>query len=237
MNFSDWSKFSNNLMNRAYCDLVYLLDKGYPKKSALTFIGNHYTLDINQRNVLYRAAIPLKDVKAIQAHLIRDYSILRSRIFYIDTYNQLITFFSIISHDVVILCRDGILRDIFTSLHVDKDIQISNDLIGQYLTVLSKLKPKKVKFFLEAKKSNSKKHSSLISNKLPEFNISGDCVVNNAVDWHLKEQIRGVTFSHDSEILKATSYCFDFFLWIIKSNLLPVNSDDIILNFKEIICT
>jgi hypothetical protein len=224
-------------MNKAYCDLVYLLDQGYPKKSALTFVGNHYTLDNNQRNVLYRAAIPLKDVKTIQGHLIHDYLILNTKVFYVDTYNQLITFFSLINQEAVIICRDGVLRDIFSSIHVDKDLQITSDLIYQYLTVLLKLKPKKVKFFLDAKKSYSKKHASLISNTLPSFDIPGDCIVDNAVDWHLKEQIGGVTFSHDSAIIKVAPYCFDLFLWVIESNFLPMRSDDTILNFKEIICT
>ena len=153
MSPSDWSIFTNNLMDRAYCDLVYLLDQGYPKKSALSFVGNHYTLDINQRNVLYRVAIPMKDVRAIQAHLIRDSSVLSEKDFYIDTYNQFITFFSLINHDPVIICRDGVLRDIYKSIHVDKDLKITSDLISQYLTVLLKLNPNKVNFFLDAKAS------------------------------------------------------------------------------------
>ncbi|MHA2203467.1 MAG: DUF434 domain-containing protein, partial [Candidatus Hodarchaeales archaeon] len=43
-------------LNQAYCDLIYLLDRDYPKKSALTFVANHYTLDNKIRNILNRAA-------------------------------------------------------------------------------------------------------------------------------------------------------------------------------------
>jgi hypothetical protein len=89
-------------------------------------------------------------------------------------------------------------------------------------------------FYLDAQKSHSKKHANLISELLPEFDISGECIVNKTVDRFLKEQTQGVTISHDSVILYTAPYCFDFYRWVIGSKILPLVSTEGILDFEKI---
>jgi len=233
----EWPNFINDKINQAYCDLVFLLDRGFPKKSSLNFVGNHYIFDINQRNVLFRAVYPINVVRTVQDHLIRDSALLNNKGLHIDLYNQLFTYYSLINQDPIIISRDGIIRDIFTSLHREKDLKITHDLISQYLSAVSHLKPNRVFFYLDAQKSHSKKHANLISELLPEFDISGECIVNKTVDRFLKEQTQGVTISHDSVILYAAPYCFDFYRWVIGSKILPLVSTEGILDFEKIKCS
>ena len=126
---SDSSTKDKVTLNQAYCDLIYLLDQNYPKKSALTFVANHYTLNKKLRNILNRASLSKDMVNTIQKNLVKDYDALKGREFHIDAYNQLTTFYSLKNNDPLIICRDGVLRDIFSTLH-------TNDAISSTLRLL-----------------------------------------------------------------------------------------------------
>lgn len=228
--------YFNEQLNKAYCDLIFLLDRGYSKKSGLLFIGNHYNLTLEQRNILYRAAIAIDDVQIIRNHMIKEFILPSTKDVYIDTYNQLITFYSLLNNDPLIICRDGVYRDIFSSLHVEKDFQINRKFICQYLELLEKLQPRKVLFYLDAQRSHSKDHAYLLSEVLSEFNILGECIIDKAVDWHLKRQTHAIIFSHDSTVLIAAPYCFDFYLWGKKSGILSDISQNNTFNFEKILC-
>lgn len=224
------------MINQAYCDLIYLLDRNYPKKSALTFVSNHYTLDNRLRNILNRAALPLTIVKLIQNNLIGDSDSLKNRNFHIDAYNQIITFFSIINHDPVIICRDGVLRDIFSSLHSKKDLRIDRELLFSYFRALLKLEPKNIYFYFDKQISFSKNHARLFSTLMQEFDITGSCEICKLVDWSLKNQTREVVFSHDTAILTVTPHCFDFLSWFFSLNFPHKLSQRLSIDFLNITC-
>lgn len=46
---------NQSLLLKAQKDIFYLLEQGYPMKSASTFVGNHYLLSERQRLALARA--------------------------------------------------------------------------------------------------------------------------------------------------------------------------------------
>ncbi|UCG89788.1 MAG: DUF434 domain-containing protein [Candidatus Heimdallarchaeota archaeon] len=223
-------------LNQAYCDLILLLDRNYPKKSALTFVSNHYTLDSKFRNILNRAALPINTVKTIQNNLLENFDSLKDRNFHIDAYNQIITFFSIVNLDPVIICRDGLLRDIFSSLHSKRDLRIDRELISPYFRALLKLEPKNIFFYFDKQISFSKNHARLFSILMQEFEITGSCDIHKAVDWSLKKQSKDVVFSHDTAILTIAPYCFDFLSWFLNSNLSHKISQQRYIDFLNITC-
>ncbi len=223
-------------LKKAYCDLIFLLDRRYPKKSALTFVTNHYTLNSKFRNILNRAALSSNTVKRIQKNLLRDPDLLKGRDFHIDTYNQLITFFSLVNHDPVIICRDGVLRDIFSSLHSKNDLQINHELLSQYFTTLSKLKPRNLFFYFDKQRSHSKNHARIFSALFQEFNLLGVCEVHKAVDWSLKNQTEELVFSHDTAVLTIAPQCFDFSSWFFNLTFPHAISQRLSLNFQNISC-
>ncbi|MFX1516502.1 MAG: DUF5616 domain-containing protein, partial [Promethearchaeota archaeon] len=83
-------------------------------------------------------------VTTIQNHLVKDYDALKGREFHIDAYNQLTTFYSLKNNDPVIICRDGILRDIFSTLHTRRELRIDRELLIPYIKSILKLKPKTI---------------------------------------------------------------------------------------------
>lgn len=235
--FQGNSSFLNyRILRQAFCELIFLLDHNYPKISALTFVANHYTLDKKHRNILNRAAIPLNIVKIIQKNLIGDPDSLKGRDFHIDIYNQITTFFSLLNHDPIIICRDGVYRDIFSSLHYKKDLRIEHELLSPYFKSLLKLEPKNLYFYFDKQRSFSKAHARLFSELFQEFGITGSCEIIKAVDWNLKQQKKEVVFSHDTAILTEAPYCFDFLSWFSKLTSSHARSQRHFIDFLNITC-
>ena len=63
---SDKREFSEDGMEKllaAGSNLYYLLNRGYPIKSASVFVGNHYLLSERQRLALVRAISPKEKIR------------------------------------------------------------------------------------------------------------------------------------------------------------------------------
>lgn len=220
----------------AYCDLIFLLDRKYLKKSALTFVANRYNLEKKFRNILNRAAISFEDVQTIRSHLIGNSTFLQGKDLYIDTYNQIITFFSFVNNDPLIICRDGVLRDIFSSIHIKKDLKVERKLILPYLKSLTRINPKNLYFYFDSQISHSNNHANLFRILLSELNIEGVCEVHQAVDWVLKNKTEGVVLSHDSTILLIAPRCFDFLLWFLNLKYPHAFTQQRSINFSALSC-
>ena len=61
--------FEDNILQEAKKDFQYLLDRGFPRTGALTFVSNHYLLNEEQRNylnqVFFQAENRIKEEKLI----------------------------------------------------------------------------------------------------------------------------------------------------------------------------
>ncbi|MHA2223953.1 MAG: DUF434 domain-containing protein [Candidatus Hodarchaeales archaeon] len=229
-------RFSKHLLKNAYCDLIFLLDRNYPKKSALEFVSNHYVLEKKYRNILNRTAFPIDTVRIIKKNLVNVPDQIKGKTIHIDAYNQLTTFFTIFNHEPVFICRDGMLRDIFSSLHSKNELMINNELISLFLNTIMRLEPKKVVFYFDQQRSHSKKHARLISSFLDEFNQEGSSFVHNAVDWSLKHQTDDIIFTHDTVILTKASQCFDFSMWVFNLEFSNNLSHPLSIDFQSITC-
>ena len=92
-------------------DLRYLLARGYPRPGALTFAGNRYQLPKSDREVLNRAVYPEEE-----AHLRRDRlltpDLIAGRSVGVDGHNVIITLEAALRGDPLVLCDDGLVRDV-----------------------------------------------------------------------------------------------------------------------------
>ncbi|MHA2202086.1 MAG: DUF5616 domain-containing protein, partial [Candidatus Hodarchaeales archaeon] len=156
--------------------------------------------------------------------------------FHIDAYNQLTTFYSLKNNDPVLICRDGILRDIFSSLHTKRDLRIDREFLFPYFKLLMKLEPSSIHFYFDKQISFSKEHAKLVSTFFQEFDLTGSCEIYKAVDWYLKKQTKEVVLSHDSTILTEAPYCFDFFSWSLNITSPYILSQRLIIDFLDITC-
>jgi len=76
-------------LHRAAGELYFLLNRGYPAKSASAFIGNHYLLPERGRGALTRAVASEKDIAARKAKQLRQ--VPKNETVHIDGFNEIIT--------------------------------------------------------------------------------------------------------------------------------------------------
>jgi hypothetical protein len=221
----------------AYCEMIFLLDHGYPKRSVLNFIANHYNLEKKFRNILNRAALSVKQVKVIKEHLILDTSVLSGKNIYIDAYNQLSTFFSLKNHDPIIICRDGVFRDIFSSIHGKKNLRVDREFLSSYLRIISELNANNIIFYFDKQRSHSRDHANTVTEIFQTLGILGTCKLVSCVDKSLKEKNQGIVFSHDSAVLEVVPYCFDFNSWYIRVGSKNTFPQKMFLNFQAVECS
>jgi hypothetical protein len=220
-----------NVLTRAYCDLIFLLDRGYPKFSALSFVANHYLISKEDRSILNRAAISLNDVIKIKSNKIENPHTLEGKELVIDLYNQYTLYQTVLDGEPVILGRDGVLRDIFSVLHSKNELRFNYNTIKSFLIGFKELKPKYITLCFDKQRSKSGEHTRIFKDILQQMKIDGDCLLLKAVDHHLKIQKDSITISHDSIILKETNLSFDFINWYIKEKNLREKSKSRIISF------
>jgi hypothetical protein len=141
------------LLKKAQQELLYLMERGYPVKSASTFVGNHYMLSERQRLALIRATSE-REIVAMRLNK-RLTGPLPGQEVNIDGLNLIITLEVALSGSTLIRGMDGTLRDLAglrgTYRLIDKtDPAIL--LIGDKLT---ELMIAKATFYLDAPVSNT----------------------------------------------------------------------------------
>lgn len=149
----EFGKKSYSLLLKAQKDIFYLLEQGYPIKSASTFVGNHYMLSERQRLALARAT-SAGDILNIRREkkIITNFS---NQTVFIDGLNLIITLEVALSGSLLIGCMDGTIRDLAglrgTYRLIDKtDTAIS--LIGRKL---DQMKISEACFYLDSPVSNT----------------------------------------------------------------------------------
>jgi hypothetical protein len=221
------------LMFQAYSEINWLLDKGYTKKSAIDFVGNHYKFPKKIRYILSRATQAIEKLEKIASGKITESKKLEGRIFNIDLYNQITSFQSLLDNEPLIICRDGIYRDIFSVLHSKKQLRFNINLVSRYIKGLLVLKPRFLSVYIDQQRSNSKKHSQIVEEVLRKNLIPGECIVSKSVDYMLKIQTEGVIFSHDSVVLINSKANFDYLHWSVENIDLGGQFTAQLINFYE----
>lgn len=98
-------------LERAGQDVSYLVDRGYPRDSAIAFVGNRFQLTARQRLLLARAVSG--DVARRKRESTRlEPEGLRGQTVAIDGFNAIITLEVALSGSLVVIGQDGCARDL-----------------------------------------------------------------------------------------------------------------------------
>lgn len=184
-------------------ELLYLLEHGYPIKSASTFVGNHHLLSERQRLAVVRATAEKGIIEARKQKQIT--GSLAGESVFIDGLNIIITLEVALSGSTLIYCMDHTMRDLAGLRgtyrlidHTDRAILLIGDK-------LKELKVKEVRFYLDAPVSNTGRLLQRIYALLADYPFQITVDLANNPDVLLEKQQNII--SSDAIILnKCTSY-------------------------------
>ena len=107
----NFSKIVLPVLSSAADDLEYLLGRGYAINAALSLVGNHYQLTKRQRTAVRRVT-DNKDAYVKRKRKQVSHSELCNKHLFVDGFNLLITLETALSGSLVLLSRDGTVRDL-----------------------------------------------------------------------------------------------------------------------------
>ncbi|MEQ8154798.1 MAG: DUF434 domain-containing protein [Clostridiaceae bacterium] len=165
-----FSKTAISKLGIAQEEIQWLLDRGYKLGPIMEFIGNHYQLSSRQRIALQRATSSKSQYDKRKSSMLPLEST-NEGCLYIDGFNLIITLEVALSGSLIILGKDGVLRDL-AGLRGNYSLIDNTDkalmLIGE---AFRKLSVPEVKFYLDAPVSNSGRLKNRILEYADVWNI------------------------------------------------------------------
>lgn len=197
-NEHDFTGLSLATLRCAEEDLYFLLNRGYPIKTASTFIGNHYLLSERQRVALTRI---VSEKQKINDRLRKQEWLehLAGETIHIDGFNTIITLEVALSGSPILKCMDGTYRDLAGLRGTYSLIDKTDIAIQCIFTQLQKYSIRKAVFWLDAPVSNSGRLKCKIAEIADVEHFDVQIEITNEVDKKLYDLAHVVT--SDSIIL------------------------------------
>lgn len=194
-------------------EIQWLLDRDYKIGTAVNFVGDHYLLSSRQRLALRRAtAMEIQYKKRKSALLPLEKA--KHGCMFIDGFNIIISLEVALSGSILILGKDGVLRDLAGLRGTYKPIDKTETALGLIGTVLNEFNVPQVKFFLDEPVSNSGRLKNRILNHSKVWNIPTEVELVRNPDPILSDMERVVT--GDSIILDNCKSWFNLSRKIIE---------------------
>lgn len=214
--------FQDDILEEAKRDFRYLLDHGYPRTGALTFVGNHYLLDQMQRNYLNRTVFSQEKMETRKNKLIL-LSDVKDKNVLIDGYNVLITVESIfnLEEEFMVSCDDGVTRDIKAVFGKYKKNQNTEVALNSIISLLKHFKPKNVLFLYDSPVSLSGELAKTTQELLKSLGVHGDAQTTEKVDSELVNlsiEMEGIVATSDGIIMDKVASVLDIPGYVSRMN-------------------
>ncbi len=190
----------------AVLDLRHLLNRGYPRGSAVEFVANHYRLKLRQRHLLARCVFSEEEVANHRAKAVTAKEV-RGRRLGVDGYNVIITIESILGGKQVIKCDDGFLRDLRALFGKYKISKATASALAGLLQVVRRAKPGKVVVFFDQQVSRSGELAEMAREEMARLGLDGDA--RTAVGTDAKVRGFDVAASSDRAIIGRARAAWD----------------------------
>jgi hypothetical protein len=194
-------------LRRAAKEARYLVNRGYPKDSAIRFVSDHHLLPEEHRFVLKRMIVAAERARSRRAKA-QSLETLSANEVFVDGYNVLITAESLLADYPVYLCDDGFLRDtrgIFRSYKISR---LTSPALSLILDLLAQAKPSRVEVLLDQQMSRSGELAELVRGMMAERGLPGTARTARDVDHQLKVAKAGVATS-DGNVIDAAKRIYD----------------------------
>ena len=206
---------------KAVTDIRYLLDRGYPRKGAITFVCNHYRLDIKWRYVFTRVVFGRDTIKSRREKTVKCED-LKGEVVLVDGYNVLIGVESALKGEPVYLCDDGFLRDIRGVFRNYRCSGLTERAMDEILGVFTGFTPSRVEFLFDSQISKSGEMARWVEKKLKYVGLNGGARTSRHVDYDLK-QSNGIIATADGSIIDEVAKAVNIQACVLEQlNLSPV---------------
>jgi len=191
-------------------DLKHLLNRGYNKQSALTFVCNHYQLKKADRHFLARAVFSDEICKSTAQKKLPIEEI-QGKELAVDGFNVLITTEAVLKNEAI-LCEDAVIRDtqgVFGKFRIS---ETTEKAFQEIISLLKKYPPRTATFYFDRQISHS---GSLCSGVRQHF----PCETVAHVDLLLSE-LNKTTATSDSVLIGKLDHFVDIpFEILLSKNL------------------
>jgi hypothetical protein len=205
------------VLRTATSELSWLLTRGYSMKGALKLVGDRYTLTDRQRLAVSRAACSDQS-KERRARTLISTDDAAGKDLIVDGFNLLITMEAALSRGLLMICRDGCIRDL-SSVHgsyrsVD-ETERAITLIGE---AIETLQPMSVRWMLDRPISNSGRLAKRIRDaaRQKQWNWTVEVVFNPDAEISASDRI---VISSDSHVLDESATWINFNRFLIDKQL------------------
>jgi len=203
-----------SVLRMAVGELSWLLTRDYSLKGALKLVGDRYTLTDRQRLAVARAACSDQSKERRAAALINAAAVADEGLI-VDGFNLIITVEAALSGGLLMLCRDGCIRDLSSvhgSYRAVNETETAIQLIGQALKILH---PKSVEWVLDSPISNSGRLAQRIRELANEKGWNWNVETFFNPDAAISKSNR-LVISSDSHILDGTQRWLNFNRYLIE---------------------
>lgn len=185
-------------------DCFYLMNKAYPDRGAVKFVGDRYGLSGSERSMLYRGVYSetLNESRRKKLVSISDF---HGQPLHIDSFNVLFTLISYLEGKPVYLSTDGLLRD--ASEWHGKSIQSGRlkQALEALFDFLKANDPGYLNFYIDEPMHESGMIYRLISEKLEVLSLKGKANRFPYSDDILQRVRDGYLTTSDSQIIDKSS--------------------------------
>ncbi|HEX3034518.1 MAG TPA: DUF434 domain-containing protein [Thermodesulfobacteriota bacterium] len=194
-------------------DYLYLKRRKYSTRSILEIVGNHYQLNTEERNVLYRGFFIKSEIKSRVNKVLNEKQI-KEKILKVDGYNQIITIESYRKGNFVFVAKDGIVRDSASVHRSYKLSAVTEEILNKLFRNLPSLDLKRVEFYFDRPVSFSGRLCEMINELVVEYGIDGRAETADSPDYVLKNA--ELVATSDSIIMAKAETVFDLAGWFLK---------------------
>lgn len=194
-------------LQQAVDNLSWLLSRNYAVNSALKLVGDRYGLTERQRLAVARAACSDRQ-QGYRRQTCRPFTALKGQRIVLDGFNLIITVEAALSGGVLVLCRDGCIRDL-SSVHGSyRNVAETETAICLISDVLWQGEPEAVWWLLDQPVSNSGRLAQTIRSLAAQHQWPWEVeVVLNPDRTIQQSQLLAVT--SDSNVLDGVSQWFN----------------------------
>ncbi len=185
----------------------YLLDRGYPRDSAVRFVSDHHRLADEERFILMRVVVKSDVARARMARVVK-LEDLRGQGIFVDGYNVLITTESVLGGYPVYLCDDGFLRDSRGIFRSFRSSSLTIHALNRIFDLLASVGPARTEVLFDQQMSGSGELAETVRGMMAERNLCGSARTNRDVDRLLKVE-KGIILTSDGNVIDSVDRVVD----------------------------